>query len=682
SLGDDLSDHSGVQVVLDGLTNLTTFTDAAGDFSFNGAVPGNYQITLSKNGFKLRNLVVTLPADDARYVLPYTVEMTLSYGILKGQVTLENATDHSGTAVNLAGTSYSAFTDSAGNWAMSIPEGSYSGGLQVSQSGYVGASDSTTLTIGAKNAVVVDTIMLNHLTGSISGLVQDSAGKALAGVQLTDTLSGTTTLSNSDGSFTISQVAVGSHDLALTLSGYVTEVVAVTVTSGATTDLSATPLQLTPFSFSGSVSLGDDLSDHSGVQVVLDGSSNLTTNTQADGSFNFSGAVPGNYQLTFSRNGFSSQTLSISIASDATSYILPYSITLSRLEGVVKGVVSLSDQLGHSGVLVEVVGTTFTATTNALGEWSMKIPVGNYSDGIRYQKAYYQSALTPETFTVTDYGDHVAPAVNLVQISAQVSFNATAMGTCSEISVHLSGTKGAAVGYSARFIVNQQGNLPATELPLGDYTVTVACAVNGWESYTFDTSLSSGVLALTLDAVTLRQSFVNINEQDIYTNNGLVTLSIGNTDALEMKIEEGIHQGEWIAFSEYYNHTLSAGDGTKTVTVRFRDIGGVELSSVQDSIKLDTSLNAVSFMTSGASTKGDLLHFALDLDGELEAKVSATVNGLITGLPLLDNGFGGDTTAQDGIYERDYLIGSALDINQPASAFVTDVAGNTLTLNS
>ncbi len=525
-------------------------------------------------------------------------------------------------------------------------------------------------------------VILNRLTGSVSGLVQDINGAGLTGVQLTDILTGATSISNADGSFTISNIAVGSHDLVFSLAGYVTEIISVTVASGATTDLILSPVQLTPFNFSGNISLGDDVSDHSGVQVVLDGSSNLTTTTAINGGFSFSGAAPGNYQLTLSRNGYSSQSLTISIANDAASYVLPYSITLNRLEGVVKGVVTLSDQIGHGGVLVGILGTTFTATTNALGEWSMKVPVGNYSDGIGYSKTYYQSATTPETVTVTDYGDYVSSTVNLTQISSLVSFNASAIGECPEVNVSLVGTAGAAVGYSGNFTVNEQGNLPATELPLGSYTVTVSCSVNGWESYTFDASLGGGVLELEFDTVELRQSFVNINDQDIYTNNYLVTLNIGNTDALDMRIEEGISDSGWVAFSEFYNHNLSAGDGEKTVTIRFRDVLGVELSSVQDSIKLDTSLNAVSFEAAGANSKGGLLHFSLDLNGELNAFVAASVAGLIEGLPLLDNGFGGDATASDGIYERDYLISTPVDLNQVATASVIDAAGNTLTVNS
>ncbi len=185
-----------------------------------------------------------------------------------------------------------------------------------------------------------------------------------------------------------------------------------------------------------------------------------------------------------------------------------------------------------------------------------------------------------------------------------------------------------------------------------------------------------------LESINLRQSFLVINSGDEYTNNHAVVLALGNTDAVEMRIVDGISDTDWIAFNANYNHTLSVGDGLKTVTVRFKDIGGVELSSVNDTIQLDTFLNVAYFNQSGASTKGDLLHLELSLAQELGATVTATISGIVQDLPLLDNGFGGDTVANDGIYERDFYIDTPIDIDLPASATITDLSGNTSTVES
>jgi len=583
---------------------------------------------------------------------------------------------HAGIIVSVEGTDKEAITSRDGAFVINgLLAGDYT--LNYTESNHASVTLAA-ITVVATVTSNLDLVEMQGFTGSVAGIVQLADGQVLSGVTVSAANGEVTT--DAQGQFTLSGVLTGEQKLTIHKTGYVTQELYVDVSVNATLTL-ADAVQLEPYRFSGSIGLGDGVEDSSGIQVTLDGLSNLTVFTDENGDFGFSGAVAGNYQLSISKQGFSTQSLSIIIPENTTSYALPYSITLSRLEGLVKGVVTLADRLDHSGVNIEILGTAFTTNTNALGEWSLKIPVGNY-DGIAYSKDYYQSAIANTTFTVTDYGNHAASAVNLTQTSSLVSFNATAIGGCPAVNVILAGISGSALGYSANLTVDQQGNLPATELLLGDYTVTVSCSSPGWESYTFDASLSAGVLNFEFSAVELRQSFVNINEQDIYTNNYLVSLNIGNTDALEMRIEEGVFDSDWVAYSEYYTYALSAGDGDKTVTVRFRDVMGVELSSVQDSIKLDTSLNAISFIANGANTKGNLLHFSLDLNNELNASVTASVAGLIDGLPLLDNGFGGDTTAQDGIYERDYLISSAVDINQPAIANAMDVAGNTLTVNS
>jgi len=660
----------------------SAITNASGTFQFPALPVGEgYSFIVTANDFessKVDNIQIAKGESTALGTIQLQ-RIASDQGSISGFARFgeKDEAKHAGIIVSVEGTDKEAITSRDGAFVINgLLAGDYT--LNYTESNHATVTMES-VTVVATVVTNLDAIEMQGFIGSVSGVVELTDGQVLSGAIVSTAYGEVTT--DAQGQFTLSGVLIGEQKLTIHKTGYVTQELYVEIAVNSTFSIEDA-IQLEPYRFGGSISLGEGIADNSGVQVVLDGLSNLTTITDENGDFGFSGAVSGNYQLIISKQGFSSQSLAITIPENTTNYVLPYSITLNRLEGVVKGVVSLSDQLGHSGVLVEIVGTTFTATTNAVGEWNMKVPVGNYSDGINYTKPYYQSETTSETVTVTDYGDYVSSSVNLTQISSLVSFNASAIGDCPVVNVSLTGTTGIAVAYSANFTVDQQGNLPATELPLGGYTVTVTCGVNGWESYTFDASLGGGVLELEFDAVELRQSFVNINDQDIYTNNYLVTLNIGNTDALEMRIEEGVSDSGWVAFSEFYNHILSAGDGEKTVTIRFRDVLGVELSSVQDSIKLDTSLNVVNFEAAGANSKGGLLHFSLDLNGELDAKVTASVAGLIEGLPLLDNGFGGDTTADDGIYERDYLISTPVDLNQVAIASVIDVAGNTLTVNS
>ncbi len=103
---------------------------------------------------------------------------------------------------------------------------------------------------------------------------------------------------------------------------------------------------------------------------------------------------------------------------------------------------------------------------------------------------------------------------------------------------------------------------------------------------------------------------------------------------------------------------LSAGDGEKTVYAKFKDQDGNEsFSFFQDQIDLDTQAR-ISNLTENTQgqpkSPGQIIHFRMDT-GETNGEASVDL-GTVTGLKLFDNGTNGDQTAQNGIYELDYLI--------------------------
>ena len=136
-----------------------------------------------------------------------------------------------------------------------------------------------------------------------------------------------------------------------------------------------------------------------------------------------------------------------------------------------------------------------------------------------------------------------------------------------------------------------------------------------------------------------------------------------------------------VPFSNTASMTLSAVDGVKTVTGKFWDIAGNPLSDSQDSIILDTTLAVASFSATGASTQGNTLTLALDIQ-ETGANVVASLPGLFNGLQLFDNGAAGDTAPNDGVYGRSITINKPIELTEFVSADIVDRAGNNLTKNS
>ena len=59
-------------------------------------------------------------------------------------------------------------------------------------------------------------------------------------------------------------------------------------------------------------------------------------------------------------------------------------------------------------------------------------------------------------------------------------------------------------------------------------------------------------------------------------------------------VDDDANTMEWIDYATSLNVTLTTGDGSKTVSVKFRDDAGNESSEVDDDIILDTTAPTVS----------------------------------------------------------------------------------------
>lgn len=144
-----------------------------------------------------------------------------------------------------------------------------------------------------------------------------------------------------------------------------------------------------------------------------------------------------------------------------------------------------------------------------------------------------------------------------------------------------------------------------------------------------------------------------------------ITSSASSTVALMMFSNEAdMSGGQWQPYQGTISWQLPVGDGTKTVYARFRDSEDNESRIVNDDIELDTTafIELVSEDTGGdPMSVGETIHFLLDA-GEPDGYAEVDIGSVAVGIGLLDDGTGGDSLADDGIYERDFAVEAGSEI--------------------
>jgi fibronectin type 3 domain-containing protein len=155
------------------------------------------------------------------------------------------------------------------------------------------------------------------------------------------------------------------------------------------------------------------------------------------------------------------------------------------------------------------------------------------------------------------------------------------------------------------------------------------------------------------------------------------------TDHVMLSNDSAFTDGVWTNFAPTRSWFLTAGDGKKWVYAKFRDLlGNPTLHYYHDSVTLDTKASILRVGENSGGTVlevGDTLHLLLE-SGETQGEASVDIGELVTGIELYDDGSFGDSEADDGIYEHDYIIPTGLEAEEePIVGHFTDRAGNLAT---
>jgi hypothetical protein len=350
---------------------LTTTTDAAGAFRFQGVEPGEYLVIPSHDDHDFdpgSRFIVVAGVDVGGQTFTATVKPTARTiaGNVSGAVT-------AGVTLTLAGpTTGTATTDGAGDFAFrGLADGVYT--VTPSLAGYVFSPANCMVTVNGPSVTLVQftSAVARH---AISGTV---TGPTAAGVTVQlDGAASRTTFTAGDGTYTFTGLPDGEYTVSTSLAGsyFIPARRSVTVDRvdvGGVDFVSALA-----HSLSGHVTLAGG-APLAGAAVALTGASSAVATTDAAGLYTFAGLPDGGYTVTASRPGyaFSPVFLPVTLAGanvtngDFVATLIP-TYTVS---GTISGAGGLAIPVRLSGAMSD------STTTDAGGRYSFAgLPDGSY----------------------------------------------------------------------------------------------------------------------------------------------------------------------------------------------------------------------------------------------------------------------------------------------------------------
>jgi len=258
---------------------------------------------------------------------------------------------------------------------------------------------------------------------------------------------------------------------------------------------------------------------------------------------------------------------------------------------------SASDGLGVGGVVFFLDGiVAFTDTDGADGWiWAWDTTVVGGGSHTLSAKAFDTAGNVGTSATVTVQVDNTMPVISSIVASSITSTSATITWTTNE-------TSDTQVEYGATTSYGTSTTLNASLVTSHSSGVSglTASALYHYRVKSRDAAGNLGVsgdLTFTTAAppdTTAPSGTVTINSGAVATNSTAVTLTLTCTDNVactQMQIApDGTANTEaWVTYAASTTTTLTTGNGTKTVAVRFRDAASNTSAQVTDTIILDTT---------------------------------------------------------------------------------------------
>ena len=400
------ADYTGIQVLVMDTASTTTFsttTDRNGKYIINNVTTGTYELIFSKDGYGSVTVKDVQIGKGEEKTLD-SVSLEIAYTSVKGKITLEEATDYSGTlitATNISNTEliYSAITNSDGNFTLAkMYAGEYS--IVVSRNSYLSA---TLPTVTVKDDTPIDcgTTELTIAKGEITGLVRLEGYSDFSGIKVSLLGTGKETTTAKDGSYSFT-VPAGNYSGGIRYeyddfetTSYATNIAVLPTTSYSDAyvvpDIEMKCLRIPKIS--GKVTIyGLTKAQYDNITITIAELPKFTYTTGEDGTYFFEHVPVGTYTFEFTRENARKVTKIVTV--EAAPEIKIENIELIPDAVTLYGNISLKGVADYSGVTVRITtpdSVELKTVTNAAGYWYISNIVASKSHTITFEKTGWES---------------------------------------------------------------------------------------------------------------------------------------------------------------------------------------------------------------------------------------------------------------------------------------------------
>ncbi|MBM7553900.1 carboxypeptidase regulatory-like domain-containing protein [Thalassobacillus pellis] len=463
---------------LEGILIASDTTDTAGDYSFTGLVPEQYQISVMAPGFQSQ-VTATVVAPNQTYTVNFV--LLGNPGSITGQIQdsatntpIPNATVEllTQTGVFIA----SVTSDATGNYTF----GNLSAGNYLVRATAVNYASSTVSTIVTAGNTTVTDILLQANPGTVTGTVRDGETNAPLPGAVIQVLNSqnvvvAATTADAGGVYTVDQLKPGFYTLVFSANGYSNITIGAEISPNGITVVDAELSRLAG-ALAGTVQNGSGGAISGGLVSVFQNNILITTAvTDGDGNYFITGLAPGNYTVVISAEGFSTNT---SAAAIENGQITELNVVLEENPGTLSGSVfdSSSNPVAGASITVQlssgsgiVIATTVTASD---GSYTMEgLAPGNYSvvaSADNLQSAVQGVTIVSNLVSNLDFNLEPNPGSLAGQI---VNVQTGTPITSANVEVRIIDTSGAII---ASVVTDQNGQYVVNQLAPGVYTVIVS----------------------------------------------------------------------------------------------------------------------------------------------------------------------------------------------------------------
>ncbi|MBI5528406.1 MAG: carboxypeptidase regulatory-like domain-containing protein, partial [Deltaproteobacteria bacterium] len=595
--------------------------DGTGAYTITDLPQGTYTVTFRNTGFDDAAQVAVVKAGGAT-TLP-DVTLKKSRGTLTGAFTLAGAQSHAGISVKVAEAGLSVETASDGSFSVqNLVAQQYT--VSASMYGYTPITGQTVTVPAGGVGTAAGGALAVALSASISGSATcdvgscGSASVALNGTRFDGSTVSVAAAADGTGAFNLQNLAAGEYTVTVSKTGYKSGQAALSVAPGAAKSAGTIALSAERGSIAGTVTAGGTARE--GAVLSLSGTSSIgiavgeTTTSGTGGAFRFGSILVGSYTLTATLSDFTSVSQGVAVASGAESNA--GALNLAVNPGSVNGSVTLEGGSPGAGVTVSVEGGGASTVTIGNGTYTLTgVAPGTrallFTKGSDYEQYRLAAVEVPAGASTT------APSVTLLRARGNITGTVVLVGGGDPTGVTVMVEGGQAVTSA-----DPSGAFRLERVPVGsNYTVT-GIEEGYMRATKTGLSVSSGADtdAGTLTLAKLVGDF-KINDGSGVAGDRPVTLDLStlNDPALVRASEDVTFSGGAQAYeawqAAYPFDITSAGDGTKTVFMQYKDTGGQEHGPFSASVLLDTTppvVSAVVINDGSTLTNSKIVHVKID----------------------------------------------------------------------